>query len=898
MEISEEQMYKSMHYLCLIRAECMVNTCDETCVKLCGVLSVTSSDLGIVMRKLKYAYTEAFEEMKTSWTDLHTKYLADGIELVELRKRIASYADDMKGREALVRQRMELKMEEMNRQFHFEQEKDNEKIRESEYQMSQMSESLRVLNGIFRSMQQDEMATKQADLQLKCTRVETELSHMASQVQQLNKIKGALAKESDRAKTLEAEVKQKNIDLSIVRSEMARRDATIANLMEKEALINAEMASLKQITDRKSDKNIEEADLETPTSVLCIKCKKGLEDISNIRAVLLVAREDGTARIECETFRILLPNLKGKRPDRELTWLRACMRSILCMKMREDVVLEGLRGEHSRFPHFAYTWYEKEVVGFGTAATNQALLAADEDRWGLYYGVRALSKDSDSEAMLFWSLLDEINHQDGVQFVLFCLSIALTMGGSMLWSQLGALLTDCGSVRLLTQEMIGQTPQFVWLSLRTAVDATKAIMKKAAVAQINATLDTIDTMKEAPPADLVDDRYDTSEIEENGKQMTKKNIVVGMAGGVVGSMRSPEDDEVRAKEKDIAGLREPTHINLFMWLRIMLRQFQEDQNMRDASIRLMFEAASVGALTPQAHSSNDRKHVEYPQFNAICTALFPTMSTSECVSLFSKCYDGGGKKVNATIFTKTADANQYFNKSPSLEALPLLTPEDYLPPLLTSVISVEPFTDKAVLTTGAGIIPQATSPVSSMMKRFQDHVATKVHALVHRKLAVLTPDLRQLSLSLPEKWRHVLKLASDRVQASLNESIVRIVRRQKLAQLEGPKADLQSDFAPNCIDGLQPYLEYKRLLVLILTARSYTENPFLPNDVFANDQKALNPKPNLCRAESLLTHLEDALYVCGGESSHLRKTFEHARLTIVARRLQTTYRVHQKKKKA
>lgn len=59
---------------------------------------------------------------------------------------------------------MELKMAEMKRQFEVEQDKDSRKLRDAEHQIFQMSESLRALNGIFKTMQADENATKGADM--------------------------------------------------------------------------------------------------------------------------------------------------------------------------------------------------------------------------------------------------------------------------------------------------------------------------------------------------------------------------------------------------------------------------------------------------------------------------------------------------------------------------------------------------------------------------------------------------------------------------------------------------------------------------------------------------------------------------------------------------------------
>lgn len=864
LQVTEETAQREQSLHLLIQAESMNSICDETAAKLCAMVSVASSDLGAVMRKLRAAYADCFRDAREAWKEVHSRWKQDEEELGVLRSRLASYADDLKERETLVRRRMEVKIAEMERQHAEQADKDNLKLKEAEQQIQQMAESLRALNGIFKTMQQDEAATKATDLILKCTRLESAVESMGQQVNQLDRAREELRREAAKNKQLEAELRQKSLDLLTLRGEMARRDATIATLMEKEALINAEMATLKQITEKKStERDVEEADLEgPPTSVLCIKCKKGLDDVSNIRSVLLAARDDAANRLECEGFRVLLPNLRGRRPDRSSSWVRGCMRSILVCKMREDVVIHNISGEHARFPHFVYTWFERETLGFGTAANNATLLASDEDRWGLYYGARAMSKDADAEAMLFWSLLDEVHQQDGLQFLMHCMSVAFTMGGAPLWAQFGGLMHDCGSIKRLSEDPV---PTYIWLSLRTATDATKAIMSKAAAPQLATTLETIDTMKEAPVDGVLDSEEPVA--EEKTKKTGKSKL-----------------DRATAKETEPA--KEPTHINFFMWLRVMLRQFQEDQNTKHAAIRLMFEAASVGALTPQLHvSSEGGKAVEYPQFQAICSSLFPTLATSDYVALFSRCYEAGKKKVTADVFTKMADANQYFSRTMYLEAIPLLTPEDYVAPSSLREATPE-------ITSRRTVIPKNMTTVGKAVKPFQDHMAAKIHSIVHRKLAVLTPELRQVSLTLPERWRSVLKVARDRVQTALNESMARIVRRQKVSAVEGAKAP---DSFVHAVDGLQPYNEYKRLLALIIVFKSYTENPFIPSDIFANEQQRTLAKPNLCRAEALVTHLEDAIFICGGESSMLQKSFEQARITIVVRRLQATYRAHKRK---
>jgi hypothetical protein len=343
LDTTDDEVFREKWVLLKVQSELHASVCEEMAAKLCAMMSVTSSELGNSMRRLKQAYSSCLEEMRQSWAEMKRLHVDNEQELSVLRSRLNNYSDDIRERETLIRRRMESKMHEMERQFLSEQDKDAQKLRDAEAQVAATGESLKALNGIFKTMQQDEGVIKVADLQLKCTRFENELGGLSAQLAQLDKVKESLEKETLKSKALESELRQKAIELSSLRGEMGRRDATIATLMEKDALINAEMLSLRHLTDNKaSDQRVvAEADLETPTSVLCIKCKKGLDDVSNIRSVLLAVREDATQRLECESFRILLPNLKGRRPDRSTPWLRACMRSILCAKMREDVVLHG-----------------------------------------------------------------------------------------------------------------------------------------------------------------------------------------------------------------------------------------------------------------------------------------------------------------------------------------------------------------------------------------------------------------------------------------------------------------------------------------------------------------------------------------------------------------------------
>ena len=67
--------------------------------------------------------------------------------------------------------------------------------------------------------------------------------------------------------------------------------------------------------------------------------------------------------------------------------------------------------------------------------------------------------------------------------------------------------------------------------------------------------------------------------------------------------------------------QEATHINLFMWIRVMLQQLQAEQIHRGAATKLMFESAAAGALT---HQVDDCPILRTPYFILIDSTVLLT----------------------------------------------------------------------------------------------------------------------------------------------------------------------------------------------------------------------------------------------------------------------------------
>ena len=170
------------------------------------------------------------------------------------------------------------------------------------------------------------------------------------------------------------------------------------------------------------------------------------------------------------------------------------------------------------------------------------------------------------------------------------------------------------------------------------MEALKLILVRALKPHMTEAVDAIYAFRELPHvADPQVAEEKEKEKEEKEKEKAKEAETQSGASGAGGHK---EDDamavepaaEAKEKEKDIqkdgeteekvgedkgddAGAEEtkpeddeeeePTHINLFVWLRLLLQQMQAEQIHRGAAVRLMCESASVGALTPQLNTVSD-----------------------------------------------------------------------------------------------------------------------------------------------------------------------------------------------------------------------------------------------------------------------------------------------------
>merc|ERR1740130_193686 len=87
-------------------------------------------------------------------------------------------------------------------------------------------------------------------------------------------------------------------------------------------------------------------------------------------------------------------------------------------KLRQDALCSRSGARRARMPEFVFAWYAPRGEFRTKRARDEAMAEADENRWGLYYGVKKLQKRM-PEAKTFFELLDETHGEDDLSFYLY-----------------------------------------------------------------------------------------------------------------------------------------------------------------------------------------------------------------------------------------------------------------------------------------------------------------------------------------------------------------------------------------------------------------------------------------------------------------------------------------------
>lgn len=127
----------------LIKCECLRSVCDHVASVLNDMLSVSSTELGSVLRKLRFTYKQSFEQMHFSSRQLHGFYLDTRRALEDCSHQLSALRDELRSKDDQMRMIVESEVEKVRGEFESQRALDGDTIAQTEHQMEQMSETLR-----------------------------------------------------------------------------------------------------------------------------------------------------------------------------------------------------------------------------------------------------------------------------------------------------------------------------------------------------------------------------------------------------------------------------------------------------------------------------------------------------------------------------------------------------------------------------------------------------------------------------------------------------------------------------------------------------------------------------------------------------------------------------------
>ncbi|KAH8075829.1 hypothetical protein JL720_10539 [Aureococcus anophagefferens] len=675
-----------------------------TCAELAGQVTVGCLEHGRLLEKVRARFGGVFDRVCRLHSDALWHLDAAVAALGETRSTVVELTAARRTDALAFRDKYDAGVAALRAEHAAELQAKEAAAKDDRLASQRMGETLRTLNAVFRDMQADTEGVSKSDLRDKIARLrarlQAQLKDATEELCDLRPLKEVAAK----VPMLEKNVGALHLERSDLKKQLLERETVIAALQatEAERLRQEELAATneplhegelakgrkRESTQPEGDDDEDEpgdgVDVGDPLSnVLCIKCKKSLNDMANIHSAI---EGDGPAeppRLVCHAYRLLLPNIGGHRPAVASVDPPRCAASSAIMV---DHAMHGpTQDGRSRFPEFVYAYFEpkRERLDALDAVERRAAVAkADDDRWGLYYGVKLLSRESD-EAKLFWSLLDESHGTDFLAFYLYCVTMIRKTATEILrdqgdvcyratsyekletlvnigeeeaarWQRDGTVPSDPVWNRLVSANdqdalaMGGQ--QNVWLPLKHAVEATEQILIKANPKLRRSALEA------------------TREIAVAGEGRTRK-----------------------------WGSNQMECVDLALWLRILTHLYREEQAHRRAAVRLMFETALAGTIaahapdygTGRAPEPADPNRpidphepppcVDLPQFVSIVRTLWPTTSTVYACNLYREAHTQSKGRVDYEVFLETAERCRFFAHSLALPHYVAATPDFPLP---------------------------------------------------------------------------------------------------------------------------------------------------------------------------------------------------------------------------
>ncbi|KAF0698133.1 Aste57867_11229 [Aphanomyces stellatus] len=625
-----------------------------------AMLMVSFFEQGHLLRKVRVQYATAFYRLEKHYTDCEAEKKraldAEKKSRQALDDQARGHADDI----AALQSEYERALAGLKDQMEQERTDADRKMYEAKEQIAKMSDTMKTLNAIFKQMREDsdkvravELKEANQKLERKCVQLEEDVKRLRPLIAQNRTLVATVESQTTQLHDAAQEIHELTVTLQ-------EKEQIIENLLhrQEQLLVKQELMGDKvklPSSDVASSVNPTAGD-DDASSTICSRCQMSLFDDGssgppgaggypsgasagrgNTAPTPIARRRDGK-RVQCLAYRILLPNLQGRRPTKDVSWTLGCIRSILFAKQMDDNICFRI-GMPVRFrmAEFVYAWFappEHVLVGAASDQRDLIYAQADEARWCLYYGVKLLSKES-IEAKLFLSFMDEKYGDDELVFGLFCIrALDCLAGGELDWSPLRQSMSytffmeEWDAHFNVTGETI-QVPKTVWITQHHASLATAIVLSKATA-----------------------DERDAFDAKMKGLGVT--TLPANERPKRVVSFDHKNDGPM---------------IDAYHWLHLMLQEYREEQAQRRAAIRLMFQTAntSTAAATTTTMPENDlgggattNSEMDMEQFRAMMQSLNSDVTAGMIALYFRTSYERGDGHVTFDAFMATAETLHFF----------------------------------------------------------------------------------------------------------------------------------------------------------------------------------------------------------------------------------------------
>lgn len=730
---------------------------DVVLGELEAMLTVSFLEQGVVLRKARVQYAQAFYQLEQLYCE-RSRDLKQALQDAEkMRQEVQRMSENHHRDTEDTKEHYEAEIQRLHIGFEARKEEMEKKALESRDQMTKMGDTMKTLNTIFRQMREDTEKVKAVELRENYSKLEKKYELCREEIERLR----PLIRENQELTQEKEVVEQENEALQERVAKMdvilTSKDETISNLLvqQSDMLAAHELREVQDAERRKraqdeadeddedeNDRNAVTASTgesdrgrrDRDTVAVCIRCKQNMKDVLNQGSFTdqrsgssqdtqgstengesgmfgqesKKVQEVRTRRIQCLYFRILLPNLRGRRPHKDAAWTFGCMRSILFAKQIDDAMCKrngGMFPLRIRMPEYVYSWFspwrsiknEKHQEEFGAGYTDPSgsgvestptsrstltsehqQVQADEDRWCLYYGVKALVQEGYLEAKLFLSLLDEKYGEDELVFLLYCYRVLdILISGRLSWGP----LRECVSYETFSREYersvgavssANRFPKTVWISPYHASLATGVVLSKATESE-RAALDK--KIMDYVVTNLPDEEKPTvflpPEQPRGGKHMRSHRARFSENADHLGKRDDEEDDP---------DLTTQQFVDANLWVELMMLEYKEEQAHRRAAIRLMFQTATsaVVSVGDGSRLSETRQHaalgglsaatMDMEQFRIMIRTLNDEIPSFMVAMLFRNTYMKGNGAVNFDAFMDVAESAQFFSSCMRLQS--------------------------------------------------------------------------------------------------------------------------------------------------------------------------------------------------------------------------------------